>query len=133
MRFCSLKTLRWICFQESVSHLSIGIVPPVVIASPLLLTPLPSTSPGLCLPIPWLSHGPLLLRQSLSSFASGGHLLRSPRRPRRAREELLRSGRSFVVEVRVSLFAGSAAGCSLAQGSSWPAGDGMALRYSMST
>jgi hypothetical protein len=79
MRFCSLKTFRWICFQGSVSHLSIGADATVVIASPLLLTPLPSTSPGLRLPIPWLSHGLLLLSPSLSSPASGGHLL-SPRR-----------------------------------------------------
>src|SRR4029453_16720229 len=75
MRFCSLKTFRWICFQGSVSHLSIGAPATVVIASPLLLAPLPSTSPGLCLPIPWLSHGPLLLSPSFSAFASGGHLL----------------------------------------------------------
>src|SRR5882672_437968 len=75
MRFCSLKTFRWSCFQGSVSHLSIGVVPTVVIASPLLLTPLPSTSPGLRQPIPWLSHGLLLLSPSLSSPASGGHLL----------------------------------------------------------
>src|SRR6266508_5028810 len=75
MRFCSLKTFRWRCFQGSVSHLSIGATAAVVIASPLLLPPLPSTSPGLCLPIPWLSHGPLLLSPSLSAHASGGHLL----------------------------------------------------------
>src|SRR5215831_18362988 len=75
MRFCSLKTSRWICFQGDVSHLSIGVTAAVVIASPLLLTPLPSMSPGLCLPIPWLSHGPLLLSPSFSSFVCGGHLL----------------------------------------------------------
>src|SRR5262245_53965481 len=75
MRFCSLKTFRWRCFQGSVSHLSIGDVPPVVIASPLLLTPLPSTAPGLRLLIPWLSHGPLLLSPSFSSLACGGHPL----------------------------------------------------------
>ena len=75
MRFFSLKTFRWRCFQRSVSHLSIGDVPPVVIASSLLLTPLPSTSPGLRQPILWLSHGLLLLSPSLSAFASGGHLL----------------------------------------------------------
>src|SRR5262245_51626262 len=75
MRFCSLKTFRCRCFQGSVSHLSIGEVATVVIASSLLLTPLPSTSPGLRQPILWLSHGPLLLSPSLSAFASGGHLL----------------------------------------------------------
>src|SRR5262245_58080500 len=75
MRFCSLKTFRWRCFQGSVSHLSIGATAAVVIASPLLLTPLPSTSPGLRQPIPWLSHGLLLLSPSLSSPAYGGHLL----------------------------------------------------------
>src|SRR5215813_4015933 len=75
MRFCSLKTFRWICFQGSVSHLSIRAVATVVIASPLLLTPLPSTSPGLRQLIPWLSHGPLLLSPSFSSLTSGGHLL----------------------------------------------------------
>jgi len=132
MRFCSLNTCRWNFFQGRRSHLSIGGAATVSIACVLLLIPLPSTLPCLRQPIPWLSHGPLLLRQSLSSCASGGHLLRSPRRPRRAREELLRSGRSFGVEVRVSLFAGSAAGCNLAQGSSWPAGEGMSLRDSMS-
>src|SRR5215471_1511264 len=75
MRFCSLNTFRWSCFQGSVSHLSIGAVATVVIASPLLLTPLPSTSPGLRLLIPWLSHRPLLLSPSCSSLACGGHLL----------------------------------------------------------
>src|SRR5918992_4793049 len=75
MRFCSLKTFRWICFQGSVSHLSIGAVATVVIASLLLLTPLPSTSPGLRQPIPWLSHRLLLLSPSFSSPACGGHLL----------------------------------------------------------
>src|SRR5215510_2914560 len=75
MRFGSLKTFRWSCFQGSVSHLSIRAVAIVVIASPLLLTPLPSTSPGLRLLIPWLSPGPLLLSPSCSAFASGGHLL----------------------------------------------------------
>ena len=75
MRFCSLKTFRWMCFQGSVSHLSIGDVPTVVIASPLLLAPLPSTSPGLRQPISWLSHEPLLLSPSLSAHAYGGRLL----------------------------------------------------------
>src|SRR5262245_31786682 len=75
MRFCSLKTVRWICFQGSVSHLSIGATAAVVIAFPLLLTPLPSTSPGLRLLIPWLSNGPLLLSPSFSTSACGGHLL----------------------------------------------------------
>src|SRR5215217_6636085 len=75
MRFCSLQTCRWSCFQGSVSHLSIGGVATVVIASPLLLPPLPSTSPGLRLLIPWLSHGPLLLSPSFSSPTCGGHLL----------------------------------------------------------
>ena len=75
MRFCSLKTCRWICFQGSVSHLSIGDVPTVVIAFPLLLTPLPSTSPGLRLPISWLSHERLLLSPSFSAPAYGRHLL----------------------------------------------------------
>src|SRR5215510_553947 len=75
MRFCSLKTFRWRCFQGSVSHLSIGDVATVVIASSLLLTPLPSTAPGLRQPIPWLSHEPLLLSPSFSASACGGHLL----------------------------------------------------------
>src|SRR5262245_19012816 len=75
MRFCSLKTSRWICFQGSVSHLSIGVTAAVVIASPLLLTPLPSTSPGLRQPIPWLSPRPLLLSPSLSSPTCGRQLL----------------------------------------------------------
>ena len=78
MRFCSLKTFRWMRFQGSVSHLSIGADVAVVIASPLLLTPLPSTSPGLRQPIPWLSHRPLLLSPSFSSPACGGHLLCTP-------------------------------------------------------
>ena len=78
MRFCSLKTLRWSCCQGSVSHLSIGAAATVVIASPLLLPPLPSTSPGLRQPIPWLSHERLLLSPSLSSPACGGHLLCTP-------------------------------------------------------
>jgi hypothetical protein len=132
MHFCSLNTCRWNFFQGRQFQLSIGAEATVSIAWVLLLIPLPSTSPCLRQPIPWLSHRPLLLRQSFSPSASGCHLLRAPRSPQRAGEELLRSGVSFAVELRVSLFAGSDTGCRLAQGARWPAAAGLSLRYSMS-
>jgi len=72
--------------------------------------------------IPRLSRGRWLLGPSLSSSASGGHLLPDPRSSRRAGEELLRSWGSFGVEVRVSLFAGVLTGCSLDQRGNCPAG-----------
>src|SRR5215471_13390652 len=106
MRLCSLNMCRWNFFQGSVFHPSIGVGAPVSIAYILLLAPLPSMLPCLRQLIPRLSRGPWLLRQSLSSYTCGGHLLRGPRRLRRAYEELLRSWVSFGVEVRVSLFAG---------------------------
>ena len=79
------------------------------IACPLLLVPLPSTLPGLCQHISWLSHERWLLRPSLSSPACGWHLL--PSGEGRASEELLRSWVPFAVARRVSLFAGIRAGC----------------------
>src|SRR4029453_9573803 len=106
MRVCSLNTCRWNFFHGSVLHPSIEAQAPVSIACRLLLVPLPSMLSCLRQRIPRLSRGPWLLRQSRSSYTYGGHLLRSPRRPRRAYEELLRSWVSFGVEVRVSLFAG---------------------------
>jgi hypothetical protein len=115
-----------------VFHLSIGAAAAVSIACGLLLIPLPSTLPCLRQLIPRLSRGRWLLRQSLSSLASGGHLLRGPRRPRRASEELLRSWASFVVEVRVSLFAGVLWRCTLDQAKNCPALEGRPSCFPMS-
>ena len=129
MRCCSLNTCRWNFFQGSVFHPSIGAQAPVSMACGLLLLPLPSLWPCLRQPIPRLSRGRWLLRQSLSSLASGGHLLRGPRRPRRASEEVLRSWASVVVEGRVSLFAGVLWRCTLAQAKNCPALEGEPLRF----
>ena len=79
------------------------------IACPFLLVPLPSTLPGLCQHISWLSHERWLLRPSLSSPACGGPLLLSGEG--RASEELLRFWVPFAVARRVSLFAGILVGC----------------------
>ena len=79
------------------------------IACPLRLVPLPSTLPGLCQHISWLSHERWLLRPSLSSPACGGPLLLSGEG--RASEELLRFWVPFAVARRVSLFAGILVGC----------------------
>src|SRR5919109_3936756 len=67
MRFCSLNTIRSLFFQEMVSHLSIGALAAVFIASALLLAPLPSTLPCLCQHVSWLSHERWLLRSPLPS------------------------------------------------------------------
>src|SRR6516164_8836447 len=96
-------------------HPYIGGVAPVFIAYWLLVVPLPSTLPCLRQPIPWLSHGPSLVRQSLSSSACGWHLLHWSRLAFHAsgelEEELLRSWVPFAVARRVSLFAGILVGC----------------------
>jgi hypothetical protein len=81
----------------------------VFIACLLRLMPLPSTLPGLRQHIPWLSQGPWLLRPSPSCLACGGHLLPGSVGMLgcgRAREELRRSWRLFVVVLRVARFAG---------------------------
>src|SRR5215475_9342821 len=127
MRFCSLKTLRWSCCQGSVSHLSIGAAATVVIASPLLLPPLPSTSPGLRQPIPWLSHRPLLLSPSFSSPHAADTC--SAPRVQRAKEELLRSWTLFAVAGGVSLFAGRCAGMQPGARRQCPAGEEDLLSY----
>src|SRR5436309_4574434 len=132
MRFCSLNTCRWNFFQGSVFHPSIGVKAPVSIACVLLLVPLPSMLPCLRQLIPRLSRGHWLLRQSLSSFASGGHLLSGPRCALRASEELLRSWGSFAVEGRVSLFAGVLWRCTLDQAKNCPVPEGRSLVFPLS-
>jgi len=95
---------REVC--SSIHHIDRVIV---FIACPLRLVPLPSTLPGLRQHIPWLSQGPWLLRPSPACLACGGHLLLGSvgrLRCGRARQELHRAWRLFVVVRRVALFAG---------------------------
>jgi hypothetical protein len=66
MRFWSLNTFRSVFFHGILFHPYIGCLATVFIASSLRLTPLSSKSSCLRQPIPWLSHGHLLLRQSHS-------------------------------------------------------------------
>ena len=108
MRFCSLNTCRWMRVQGSVFHPYIDRVI-VFIACPLRLVPLPSTVPGLCQHILWLSQRRWLLRPSHTGLAYGGHLLPGSHgglRGRRARAALLRSWKLFGVVCRAALFAG---------------------------
>src|SRR5262245_51761626 len=108
MRFCSLNTCRWMRVQGSVVHPSIDRVI-VFIACPLRLVPLPSTVPGLCQHILWLSQRHWLLRPSLTGLACGGHLLPESvgaLSGGRARAVLLRSWKLCGVVYRAALFAG---------------------------
>src|SRR5215470_6439672 len=108
MRFCSLNTCRWMRVQGSVFHPYIDRVI-VFIACPLRLVPLPSTVPGLCQHILWLSQRHWLLRPSLTGLACGGHLLPASVGVLvggRARAVLRRSWKLFGVVCRAALFAG---------------------------
>src|SRR5215510_4306880 len=94
MRFWSLNTRFSVSRQVSGFHPYIGFLT-ALIASALLVTPLSSRSSYLRQPILWLSHRPLLLRQS-----------HSPKHPVDTCSTLVESLGSFLVAIRVSLFAG---------------------------
>jgi len=107
MRFWSLKTFRSVFFHGMSCHLSIGCSATVFIAYQLLLVPLPSKRSCSRQPILKLSLRHLLLEQSLSDWypvdtcSLSGNGCFSENQP-----ELLRSSTSFVVTLRIPLFAG---------------------------
>src|SRR5438552_2671847 len=97
MRRWSLNTARWMCFQGTAFHPYTGVAA-VLMASALLLVPLPSTPPCLRQRIRRLSRRRWLLRQSpRRAHAVGTYSVYRP--PRGATRRLPRSCCPFCATV----------------------------------